>query len=137
MEIDEVVAALPEGMHRFAYLFLHPPSNGEGSPAITFEPDQMNSLAEHLERHGYERVREPKDRYQRPPTGPIHPHNPGRWVSKSRPVPKTAAATPSPIDDVIATLAGLSPHDRAEVLAATTGVAVIAEDTEGTPDEQA
>lgn len=98
-----------EGMHPLAYVFMHPPSNGEDSPPMKFEPDAMNSLGRHLERQGFGKVREALDRYDPPQVGAIHPHNPGKWTAKTRPEPTVAA---DPLAQVKAKLEELPPTER-------------------------
>ncbi|QIX48945.1 MULTISPECIES: hypothetical protein [Rhodococcus] len=112
MTPEELQKALPPGMHPYAYVFMHPPTNGEGSPVATFEPDEINSLARHIERLGFRLVEEPLDRYNPPITGPIHPHNPGQWQSKKLPPPNR----PDPYAHIRAQLAELPASARAELL---------------------
>ncbi|OZC55956.1 hypothetical protein CH276_28020 [Rhodococcus sp. 06-470-2] len=106
----DIAAEMPEGMHPLAHVFMHPPSNGEDSPPMVFEPDTMNSLGRHLERLGFAQVRESLDRYDPPKAGPIHPHNPGKWTAKSRPEPTVAV---DPLAQAKAKVDALSPADRA------------------------
>lgn len=119
MTPDELQKALPEGMHPYAYVFMHPPTNGPMSAVATFEPGEINSLAGHIERLGFRPVEEPLDRYDPPITGPIHPHNPGQWNSKKRPAPNR----PDPLSHVRALLADLPASVRAELIEDPTGAA--------------
>ena len=112
MTPEELQRALPEGMHPYAYVFMPPPTNGEMSPAATFEPDEINSLARHIERLGFRPVEESRDRYDPPITGPIHPHNPGQWNSTKRPAPNR----PDPYAHIRAQLAELPATALAEIL---------------------
>lgn len=112
MTPEELQAALPVDMHPYAYVLMHPPTNGAGSPPATFEPDEINSLCRHLERQGFRPVEEPLDRYDPPQTGPIHPHNPGQWRSKKMPAPKRA----DPYAHIRAQLAALPGPAQVELL---------------------
>ncbi|MBH0121568.1 hypothetical protein I0Q12_19455 [Rhodococcus sp. CX] len=112
MTPEELQTALPPEMHPYAYVFMHPPTNGEMSPVATLEPDEMNSLARHIERLGFRPVEESLDRYDPPASGPIHPHNPGQWRSKKRPAPHR----PDPYAHLRAQLADLPVSVRADLL---------------------
>ncbi|MFF0816644.1 hypothetical protein ACFYVR_16055 [Rhodococcus sp. NPDC003318] len=108
----ELQAALPPGMHPFAYMFMHPPTNGEGSPVARLEPDEINSLARHAEQLGFRPVEESKMRYEPPATGPIHPQNPGQWRSTKWPEPQRT----DPYANLRAQLAEIPASDRAKLL---------------------
>lgn len=112
MTPEELQAALPTTMHPYAYALMHPPTNGSGSPPVTFEPDEINSFCRHLERLGFRPVEESLDRYDPPATGPIHPHNPGQWRSKKMPEPKRA----DPYAHIRAQLAALPGAAQLELL---------------------
>ncbi|MDV2474183.1 hypothetical protein F8M49_00020 [Rhodococcus zopfii] len=112
MTPEELQAALPPGMHPYAYVFMHPPTNGAGSPVATFEPNEINSLAKHIENLGFRPVEESRSRYDPPATGPIHPHNPGQWNSTKRPPPNR----PDPYAHLRAQLAELPPGERVKLI---------------------
>ncbi|MDV8022256.1 hypothetical protein [Rhodococcus sp. IEGM 1330] len=111
--VDIEAVLRDEGLHPLAWVFMHPASHGEDSPPMKFEPDQMNSLGRHLERLGFEQVRESLDRYDPPKSGPIHPHNPGKWTAKTRPEPTVTA---DPLAQARAKLDELTPADRAALV---------------------
>jgi hypothetical protein len=98
---EELQAALPANMHPYAYVLMHPPTNGAGSTPATFEPDEINSFCRHLERLGFRPVEES-----------LHPHNPGQWRSKKMPAPKRA----DPYSHIRAQLAALPGAAQLELL---------------------
>lgn len=110
----ELLAAIPPDMHPYAYVFMHPSMEGV---TPKFEPDEMNALGRHLERLGFRPVAEQLDRYEPPKSGPIHPHNPGKWIPKSRP---RSAAAPTVAERFVAAIGQLPEGDRTEVLASLT-----------------
>lgn len=110
----ELLAAIPADMHPYAYVFMHPPMEGV---TPKFEPDEMNALGRHLERLGFRPAAEQLDRYEPPKSGPIHPHNPGKWVPKDKP---RAAAAPSVAERFVAAIDQLPEDKRAEVIASLT-----------------
>lgn len=112
MTPEELQAALPPGMHQYAFLFMHPPTDGPGSPVPSLSVKEINSLATHVERQGFRQVEEPLDRYDPPQYGPIHPDNPGQWRSKTSPLPPDY----DPHAHIRAQLAALPPEERAKLL---------------------
>ena len=110
----ELHEAIPADMHPYAYAFMHPTMR---NVAPKFEPDEMNDLARHLERLGFRPVADCLDRYDPPDSGGVHPHNPGKWVSKDRPRPKPL---PTAAELLVARVNKLPEDQRAEAIAALT-----------------
>ncbi|MBM4587578.1 hypothetical protein GS507_05140 [Rhodococcus hoagii] len=84
----ELLAAIPPDMHPYAYAFMHVQFPGV---LAKFEPDELNALGRHIERLGFRPTEQQLDRYEPPKSGPIHPHNPGKWV----PIASQATGTPA------------------------------------------
>lgn len=120
----ELLAAIPPDMHPYAWVFMHPPMDGV---TPKFEPDEMNALGRHLERCGFRPVAAQMDRYEPPKSGPIHPHNPGRWIPKSRP---RSATVPTVAERFTAAVDLLPEDQRTEVIASLNRA-----DTSKEPDE--
>lgn len=107
----ELHEAFPANMHPFAYVFMHPTMQ---NAIPKFEPDEMNDLGRHLERLGFRPVADCLDRYEPPVSGPVHPHNQGRWVPKTKP---RAKPLPTVADRLVAQLDQLPEDQRAQVVA--------------------
>lgn len=107
----ELHEAFPAGMHPFAYVFMHPTMQ---NAVPKFEPEEMNDLGRHLELLGFRPVADCMIRYDPPASGPVHPHNQGKWVPKNKP---RAKPLPTVADRLVAQLDQLSEEDRAHVVA--------------------
>lgn len=125
MNLDELRGVFPAEMHRFAPVFLHPPS-AAGGPMM-FELQDMLAQAVHLDRLGFEQVRDPIDgyRYIAPQSGPVHPQNPGRWAPERGKDKVEAPSGPAPIDEALERAQQLSPADREELLRELTGMSSV------------
>lgn len=130
VERFELPFPVPETMHPYAGVFMHPPQDGGGSAPMAFEIKHMNSLGRHLERLGFRQVAEPLDRYEVPQSGDPHPDNPGAWVPVTRP-PRAPAPEMAVVEQAI-TMANsmMSPADRKR-LGAALGFGDQEEDTDG------
>lgn len=95
----ELLAAIPPDMHPYAYAFMHVQFPGV---LAKFEPDELNALGRHIERLGFRPTEQQLDRYEPPKSGPIHPHNPGKWV------PIASQATGMPAEQRAALIASLA-----------------------------
>lgn len=122
MNLDDLRGVFPAEMHRFAPVFLHPPS-AAGGPMV-FELQDMLAQAVHLDRLGFEQVRDPIDgyRYIAPVAGPVHPQNPGRWAPERGQDQVAAPSGPAPIDEALERAQQLSPADREALLRELTGM---------------
>ncbi|MFF1946901.1 hypothetical protein ACFVWF_32710 [Rhodococcus qingshengii] len=107
----ELHEALPADMHPYAYVFMHPTMQ---NTEPKFEPDEMNDLAVHLEKLGFRPVADCMIRYEPPASGPVHPHNPSKWVPKTKP---RAKPLPTVADRIVAQLDQLPEDQRAQVVA--------------------
>ncbi|HEY9312124.1 phage gene 29 protein family protein [Williamsia sp.] len=110
----ELHEAIPADMHPYAYVFMHPTMR---NVAPKFEPDEMNDLGYHLEQLGFQPVADCKLRYDPPTSGGVHPHNPGKWVPKTKPRP---TPLPTAAELLVARVNKLPEDQRAEAIAALT-----------------
>lgn len=107
----ELHEAFPADMHPYAYAFMHPTMQ---TTLPKFEPDEMNDLARQIEQLGFRPVADCMIRYEPPASGPVHPHNPSKWVPKTQ---QRAKPLPTVAERFVSQLDKLPDDQRAEVVA--------------------